>query len=89
MMHWYDWNTIIERYADKRWQIETVDIQHECSLLWIDDARCRNVQLRPKLKINTRKHELYSWSDLSKIDKELTNKIQEMCVRYGYEHCSI
>ena len=88
MHHWHDWNRRIEKYADKRWQIETVDIQKECLDLWKDDDRCLNVMLRPKLSINHRSHEMYSWHNLERIDAVLTNKIKRMCVKYGYSNCS-
>ena len=88
MAHWYDWNSRIGEYADKRWNIETVDIQNECLLLWVGDIRCHSVRLEPSLRINTRKHKNYSWNDLKMIDEPLTLKIQTMCTRYGYSDCT-
>jgi len=87
MIHWYNWNSIVEKYADRLWNIETLDIKSECFDLWENDDRCSQIHLTPK--VNSRQHLKYSWNDLSSIDENLTIKIQTMCKRFGYHNCSI
>jgi len=81
MIAYYHWNKLIESKAHWRYRIENLyNIQEE----WCKQLEIPYKEL-PRLKsVNYRNHKQLNWQDLRLIDKELTEKIQEMAKRYGY-----
>ena len=86
MWSWLGWNELIEKKADFQFRIEDFDnalpeILEAAGYKKELKALCDSSVEKNK---NTRTHENYNWDDLSGIDPDLTEKIQQKAVAYGY-----
>jgi hypothetical protein len=88
MKYWYFWNILAEKKSIYTYKVE--NIHHE--LFKIIAIGGLNIRVNPEKvirkiskNINSRKHCKLSWDDLKNTDKELTKKIMDLAIKYGYE----
>lgn len=83
LLHWVDWNKRIEKVANVRWQMESLNLRAECHRLWKNDSRCNEISIVSTSK-NHRDHKTVTWIDLIKVDLKATVEAQQLCRKYGY-----
>jgi hypothetical protein len=88
-MAWYvEWNRLIERYADKRLQVETVTGEDLLDLVrasgaWHSPHEIQQAIDKVDTTINTRRRASLTWDDLP--DGETLDELRIMVKEYGYE----
>lgn len=89
--YWYYWNLISEEKATVTVQVEQLskEILHLCELVGTDYRAGNLENISPK--INGRQfyldEELWTvdWKDLEELDFDLTEKLRNLAIRYGYD----
>ena len=86
MKYWYYWNIKAEKKSDFSYRIENIE-EVLSRLMDIGGFSVRNFDKMKKIdkKTNTRKHTDLNWNDLEKEDYELTQKIKNLSINYGYK----
>lgn len=72
MKFWFYWNELSENFTKKRYRVEDTN------------EYVKNFKLLDEKKINSRSHVNLNWGDIEKENFELSEKIKNMSIRYGY-----
>jgi hypothetical protein len=91
MKYWYYWNLEAEKISKFTYQIENIEneiyrILDEYNIKYSNDEIRKKIdKINPVFtnkKLNS--YKLYTWDDLENEDFELTQKIKELTLKYGY-----
>ncbi len=86
MLIWYHWNILVEQQAQYRQRIEDFDYQKLKELAVLSGATPNDTKpYVPLNRWNTRKNRHYTWKKLFIADYELTKKIRDKAIEYGYK----
>jgi len=81
MVTWLKWNEFIEKKAVWRYRLEDLKYVNK---EWCEQLEIPYCEIPNKSPVNTRKHIELNWSDLYKINTELTTEIRSKAFEYGY-----
>ena len=84
---WYNWNLLCEKKAIYTYRVENINFEIYKIMNLI--SKSENIKLNiDNVSTNTNsygKHKKFTWEELYNCDKNLTDKIRNMAVKYGYK----
>jgi hypothetical protein len=89
MKYWYYWNIMAEKKAVYSYRVEEIDNEiYELIKIGGFNVSSDIISLKSTImkNVNSRKHSNLCWEDLKRADSNLSQKIYNLSLHYGYSY---